>query len=92
VNRATYLQTQQQLRLLAQIVREMPLKDFINAAEHAETLGPLIDPTLYAQGSRNLAKVKYLAQALLPFAQVVEKFSLEKDQVGPDKTLLAQIL
>lgn len=68
-----YQQTQEQIRLIAQIVVDMPLMDFIIEIIHAETIGPLANPTLYRQAACNLAKIKSLAEALLPFQTQVLK-------------------
>lgn len=43
----------------------LPLGPFINSANRAETLGPVLDPTLYKEGGQKLAKIKRLAEILL---------------------------
>ncbi len=72
MNKTAYLQTQTHLQSLAQIVKDMPLYDFIKAINRAETTGPIVDPTLYREGSENLTKIKRLAQALLPFQKAAK--------------------
>lgn len=75
-----YLTVQQQLRALAQIVVDMPLADFINEITRAETIGPIIDPTLYIQASNNLTKLRELAETLLLFQRTIRKFIPRPDE------------
>ena len=68
-----YLQTQTQVCLIAGIVRELPLRGFIDAMAGAEALGMIRDPTLYRAANRNLSALRGLAEALLAFqAKVIE--------------------
>jgi hypothetical protein len=60
---AEYLQTQRQLVLLAQIVDSLDLDGFLQRIGVAESVGPILNPTLYTEGAENLARVKGLARA-----------------------------
>jgi len=77
MNAEQYETTQSQLLTLAGLVKLMPLQDFIAAADHAETIGPFVDPTLFIQAGKKLAAIKYLARALKHFQDAVIKFPEE---------------
>jgi hypothetical protein len=70
---AEYLQTQRQLVLLAQIVDSLDLDGFLRRIEVAESVGPILNPTLYTEGAENLLKVKGLARACKVFQDEVRK-------------------
>lgn len=60
-----YLEVQQRVLLLTEMIKHIPLKDFIFAAEHAEHVGPILDPTLYRAAAGSLATIKRRAEDLL---------------------------
>lgn len=68
-----YSATQAQLLLVGGIVADMQLEEFINAIGHAETVGPVLNPSLYLQTSQTVAHLKDMAWALLEFKRVVLK-------------------
>ncbi len=68
-----YTATQQQLTLLGQLINDLDLVGFIDGASKAETLGPILDPTLYKKSIDKLEKVKALAQAARTFQKEVHK-------------------
>ena len=68
-----YEATQAQLTAVACIVSDMPLEEFINAIEHAETVGPILNPTLYLQTADTVGHLKDMAWALLEFKRVVHR-------------------
>ncbi len=71
IDEEQYITTQHQLVTLAGLVKDFPLLEFINAANRVESLGPLLDPTLYRAAADKLSDVKALAEALLPFKKEV---------------------
>jgi hypothetical protein len=71
MDKEIYLQTQQTVLTMASIVKDLPLVDFLNAIEHADALGPAIDPTLWMQGHRKMYAVRDLASSLLTFQSAV---------------------
>jgi len=77
ISEEDYIQTQHSLVTLASIVKDMQLAAFINQANLAETLGPILDPTLYREAGSQLNDVKELAESLLPF-QIEIKRQLRK--------------
>jgi len=71
MNRIEYMAIQVQLVLLAQVVEPLDLVRFLSAIDHSETMGPIVDPTLYLQTANKLENVKRLAQAALIFQREV---------------------
>lgn len=67
ITKEEYETTQQQMLLIARIVREMPLAAFLRAAERMDTVAPIIDPTLYLRGRDKLDTIKKMAEGLLAF-------------------------
>jgi len=68
-----YLATQELLLALSRQILMLPLKKFIEAIDLAETLGPVLDPTLYRQGADNLSAIRVLARAARKFQQEIER-------------------
>jgi hypothetical protein len=64
-----YLEVQMQLETLAGIVHDIPLKEFLEAAEVADAVGPILDPTLWIRANRNLKRIKALAYKLQTFQE-----------------------
>ncbi len=79
-----YLQTQSQIMAMANIVTGMLLREFIANAEKADTIGPLLDPTLWIRGHDTLATILDIARSLLRFQEViVTKIDLGAIQRAP---------
>ncbi len=68
-----YAQTQEQLILLAQFAKDLNLSGFLQRISQAESVAPIMDPTLWIRGHRQLEQVKRLAQALRPFQQEIQR-------------------
>jgi len=73
ISEEDYVQTQHSLTTLASIVTDMKLVAFINQANLAETIGPILDPTLYREAGQQLNDVKALAESLLPFQNEIKR-------------------
>ena len=58
-----YLDTQNKLVLFTTMFEGLDLKDFIEAAEKADTIAPIVDPTLWMKGHAHLDAIKALAHA-----------------------------
>jgi len=67
VEHEEYTQTMLQLWMLASLIGEMPLAEVWNMQERAETIGPLVDPTLYRLKGQALSEDKALVRAALTF-------------------------
>ncbi len=70
MDKETYELTQAMIISLVRQTTMLPLAEFLNAIEQAETLGPIIDPTLYRDylykgGKENLDLLKQFAEQLL---------------------------
>lgn len=74
-----YSETQTAIIIIAQFVNDLDLVAFLERISLAETLGPIVDPTLYREAAGKLSDVKSLAQALRPFQREVKR-QMEKDR------------
>jgi hypothetical protein len=83
MDREEYLNIQFGLGLLVDIVVDMDLAGFLQWIERAETLGPILAPTLYVQASGKLGDVKRLAEAAKTFQDEVNRQMVE-EQSGRD--------
>jgi len=63
-----YQETQTRLILIRQICEGIPLDAFLRAIADADTVGPIVNPTLWMKGHRELEKIRDLAKALRAFA------------------------
>lgn len=63
MDNAEYTQTQQQLLALAEIVRDLPLEEFLDKIGMCEAVAPLINPTLYIEAADKLQFIKDIARA-----------------------------
>lgn len=55
---------QSQIFTLAAVIAEMNLEGFLDRISEAESIAPILDPTLFIRGSRNLEKIKELAVSI----------------------------
>lgn len=62
-----YIDTQNTLALLADLAAPLDLEGFLRRAHRADTLGAILDPTLYREAAPPLAAVIRLAEAGLAF-------------------------
>jgi hypothetical protein len=72
--RADYLAMQSRLQVIAQLAADTDpetIEAFIRQAEHADTLGPFMDPTAWSAGHDRLATVIRHARALAAFRREV---------------------
>lgn len=68
-----YTQTQQHIVLLAQLANGLDLDGFLERISLAESVAPIVDPTLWIRGGKKLHQVKRLAQALRPFQKEIRR-------------------
>jgi hypothetical protein len=66
-----YLVVQAKLAMVVQVLRFLSLEEFLDAAQHAETVCPFMDPTLYGAAGRRLAEIIHLARAADDFLESV---------------------
>jgi hypothetical protein len=58
---------------LAALVRRLNIQGVLQAMNYAETLGPIIDPTLYLKSAKSFEWQKQTVEAALQFQQAVGK-------------------
>jgi hypothetical protein len=80
MNQETYAGIQAELLILGHVIKNMDLEGFLEAVSKAETMGPVLDPTLYIQGNEKLEQVKLLAQSAKIFQNEVLRQLEEAEQ------------
>jgi len=60
-----YLETQETVTKICDLIRPLKLNEFLEDINQAETIGPMMDPTLFRAAQVNLANVKRMAIALI---------------------------
>lgn len=73
-----YVRVQEQLILLVDLVttsltRE-DLGEFMESIERADSIGPLLDPTLWIRGHETMYRIRDLAAAALVFVSEAKRF------------------
>ena len=68
-----FLTIQHQIVALAPLVAEMDLPEFVDTIEQADTIGPLLAPSLWMAQHQDMDRIRQLAEALLPFRRAVLK-------------------
>lgn len=61
-----YMNTQTDLIAIGRTVDKLDLNAFLKSIGNAETLAPIMDPTMYRKAQANLHSIKKLAESLLP--------------------------
>jgi hypothetical protein len=73
MDKLEYTAIQNQLVMLAGIVNDLDLDGFLAAINKAESIGPILDPTLFMAGSEKLRQVSNLAHAFKQVQNEVRK-------------------
>lgn len=71
MTRAQYVQLRANMNLIATLVREMPLADFLATNAQALQQGPAQQPKMWADGQPQLEKDQSLAAALVALQRAV---------------------
>lgn len=79
-----YLELQLHIALMELRVRRMPLAAFLERARHADTLGAVLDPTLYRAAAPTLSRIIRLAESLQDFQRVAQQLADETIAAGRD--------
>jgi hypothetical protein len=81
MNNEEYLEIQKQVVLMANLVKDMLLKEFIELADKADAIGPILDPTLWRDGHESLDIIRHLARGLMKFQDEAVKLLEEAEHV-----------
>lgn len=81
---AEYSRTKVQLIVCIQTVSRMDLDGFLDRIRECETLGPILEPTLYRAGADRLAEVRRAAEALRRFQAEVSDLNWSCEAPGYD--------
>lgn len=76
MERELYESTQMQIIQIARLVKDLPLGEFIGAIDTADSIGPVVDPTLWMRGHEKMDMIRKAAVAL-------NKFQLESEALFP---------
>ena len=68
-----YQMTQEQLIAIAGLLNIIDLAGFLDRISDAETIVPIVDPTLWIKGNKKLEQVKCLAQAAQYFQDEIRR-------------------
>ena len=63
--------------MASNVLKDFDIPSMLREIEHAETVGPIVDPTLWIKNNKKMAIDKKLLEAALPLATFVLS-SLEK--------------
>lgn len=69
---ATYRSALNAIGIAATMIRQFDLPSLIQSMERADSLGCLIDPTLYMQGADKLREQRKLVEAAMPLWRFAE--------------------
>jgi signal transduction histidine kinase len=73
MKQAEYMKAQVDLIAAARTIEQIDLNALLRAISNAETLAPILDPTLYRKAQANLHGIKRLAEAALPVQVAVRE-------------------
>jgi len=62
--------------LIVKMAGNIPVPELLQAIEHAEVVGPVLDPTLYRNKAHAMEQDKELLRAVLPIHQLAKKHGL----------------
>jgi len=68
---SAFLSTMSAVAVFGTLILRMDLDGFLERIDTAESLGPILDPSLFQKGKDNLQAVKDLAESLRPFRETV---------------------
>lgn len=73
LSKEKYLQIQMAIIAIGRTANALDLESFIAQINSAETVAPMVDPTLYRKAAENMHAIKELAVALVPVKRAFEK-------------------
>jgi hypothetical protein len=71
LNEKQYKETQDAIVTVEGIVRDLPIREFLDSIDRAESLGPMLDPTLYQVVTEKMHRFRRLAVALMVFQTAI---------------------
>lgn len=73
-----YVAKMDRLCLLAGLLKDEPIVEMLNHIEHLHAVAPILDPTAYRDGMKNLDDQRDLLEALRQVQRVVHKAAKER--------------
>lgn len=81
MNDQEYQETQNALLLCARMISGLDLTGFLKRIEQADSVAPILDPTLYRRGAERMHAIKKLAQE----AKRVQSAFIEMSEIVKNK-------
>ncbi|HEX6826590.1 MAG TPA: hypothetical protein VF077_09780 [Nitrospiraceae bacterium] len=69
MNEADFHMVTQQLLMVGNLVKDLKLSEYINAINRADSIAPIIDPTLWKKGHQKTAILQKMARGLMMFQE-----------------------
>ncbi len=85
MDEAEFHMVTQQLLMLGNLVKDIKLADYITAISRADSIGPIVDPTLWRKGHQKTAILQKMARGLIEFQE-----SLPTEEEAKQADLAAQ--
>ena len=73
--------TRQKIAALMLVLMTLPLQDFEEAVDYADTIGPMIDPTGWIDASKGITQWAQLSRVLREAQRVGEELGLNKERL-----------
>jgi len=71
MDEANFHMVTQQLLMLGNLVKDLELAEYINAINRSDSVGPILDPTLWRKGHRKTQLLRKMAEGLLQFQRSI---------------------
>lgn len=89
MNEETYTLGVRQILLIAGLLKDVPTDELLNAMSRADTLGPILNPTLWMAASPNMRLLERIVQAAHDFRVVILRIQREHD-ITPETLRVGQ--
>lgn len=75
----TYQATMDRLAMLAGLLEDEPIAEMLRDLDRVDTIGPILDPTGYREGMRNVQEQRELLSALREVQEIVLRHRVSHD-------------
>jgi hypothetical protein len=71
MDEANFCMVTQQLLMLGNLVKDLDLAEYINSIDRSDSVGPILDQTLWRKGHRKTQLLRKMAEGLLQFQRSI---------------------